>query len=273
MAQPSTIAVTLVTDDDVTCPRSIPAAGGTAVVYTRRNPNRLERNEDAAAIISCDDQRAVLAVADGLGGQPAGDQASRIAMMELQKSVEHAAVERLDLRGAILSAFENANRQVTALGLGAATTLAVVEIDGQRARSYHAGDSAILIVGQRGRIRSQTIDHSPVGYGVHAGVIDESDAMDHEERHLILNMVGCDDMRIDVGPAIQLRARDTVLLATDGLTDNLRVAEIVERIRKGPIQKSAAALAEQCAERMESEHPPEPHKPDDVTFIAYRPGA
>ena len=49
-------------------------------------------------------------------------------------------------------------------------------------------------------------------------------------------MIGTPDMRIEMGCAIELSPRDTVLLATDGLFDNLRTREIVELLRKGTIR-------------------------------------
>jgi len=257
-------------DAEASAPQTHVVAGGQAVIYSRRNPDRPERNEDAAALFCCDEQRAVLAVADGLGGQPAGDQASQSALTALGECVDRAVRDETGLRDAILNGFENANRAVTALGVGAATTLAVVEIDGCRVRPYHAGDSAILIVGQRGRIRLQSIDHSPVGYGVHAGMISERDAMDHDERHIVLNMVGCADMRIDIGATVELRPRDTLLLSTDGVTDNLHAGEIVERIRKGSLTDCAASLARLCDARMRQPTETSPSKPDDATFIAFR---
>ena len=69
--------------------------------------------------------------------------------------------------------------------LGAGTTLAVVQITGDVMRRYHAGDSMILMVGQRGRIKVESIAHSPVGYGIESGLLDAADATTHEDRHLV----------------------------------------------------------------------------------------
>ena len=49
------------------------------------------------------------------------------------------------------------------LGAGSATTLAVAEVVGQTVRTYHVGDSPIWVFGQRGRLKLQTVPHSPVG--------------------------------------------------------------------------------------------------------------
>ncbi len=66
--------------------------------------------------------------------------------------------------------------------------------------------------------------------------------MHHEERHLVSNVVGTDDMRIELGPPLKLARYDTVLLASDGLLDNLYTDEIVELIRKGlSVSRSASS--------------------------------
>jgi len=132
------------------------------------------------------------------------------------------------------------------------------------------GDSAILVVGQRGKLKLQTLSHSPVGYAVESGLLDADEALHHEERHIVSNMVGAPDMRIEVGSALALAPRDTVLLATDGLMDNLGLAEIVEIVRRGPLERAARRLAELCDERMRRPLEGQPSKPDDVTFVLFR---
>ena len=64
------------------------------------------------------------------------------------------------MRSRILDGFEEANEAVLGLGVGAATTLVAAEIEDTRVRSYHVGDSMSLIVGQRGKLKSQSVPHS-----------------------------------------------------------------------------------------------------------------
>jgi serine/threonine protein phosphatase PrpC len=77
-------------------------------------------------------------------------------------------------------------------------------------------------------------------------------------------------MRIEVGPAIEMAPHDTLLLATDGLFDNLTVPEIVDTIRKGRLPKIVQLLASTALERMRTPRADHPSKPDDLTFIVYR---
>jgi serine/threonine protein phosphatase PrpC len=247
--------------------------GGVAVVYSVRCPGKASVNEDAALLLPCDADRCVLAVADGFGGQPAGDQASRLATGALVDSVEQALLKGAELREGILNGFERANQAVSNLGVGAASTLAAVELENGSVRTYHVGDSEILLVGQRGRIKLQTISHSPVGYAVEAGWLEEAEALHHQDRHLVSNMLGTAEMRIEIGPALQLRPRDTLLLATDGLFDNLHLDEIVQAVRKGPLTRAVQVLADRCTERMQTRGEGRPCKPDDLTFVVFRPRA
>jgi len=248
-------------------------AGGELCVFTAPPPGRTSGNQDGAALVELGPGRGVLAVADGLGGQPAGDKAARLALESLVDVVLETDARGGSLRPAILDGFERANQRVQGLGVGAATTLVVVEIDAGRIRTYHVGDSMILIVGQRGRRKLQTVSHSPVGYAVEAGVLDESEALHHDELHLISNMVGAGDMRIEVGSPRGLAPRDTILLASDGLLDNVHLEEIVEIIRRGPLDAAGQDLIEQCRKRMGGADADAPSKPDDATFVAFRPRA
>jgi serine/threonine protein phosphatase PrpC len=118
----------------------------------------------------------------------------------------------------------------------------------------------------------QTLPHSPVGYAVEAGILDVRRALHHEDRHLVSNLLGAPDMRIDVGPRVRLRQRDTVVLGSDGLFDNLHVSEVVEIVRGGPLEPTAADLAGRCRARMTA-NGNAPCHPDDLTFALFRRGA
>lgn len=247
-----------------------PLAGGTAAVLSFRGPAKDTPSEDAAVVLPIDERRGIMAVADGVGGQPLGRQAAAIAVKSLAHSVREGWVES-GLRGIVLDSFERANAEVTKLGVGAATTLSVVEIDGDVMRAYHAGDSMIVATGQRGRIKLKTVSHSPIGYAVEAGYLDEDEAIHHEDRHLVSNMVGSPDMHIEVGPPVRLNPRDTIVVASDGLFDNLLFDEIVEIVRAGRLERSVARLGQIARERMVADDPAHPSKPDDMTLIAFRP--
>jgi serine/threonine protein phosphatase PrpC len=77
-------------------------------------------------------------------------------------------------------------------------------------------------------------------------------------------------MRIDVGAAVELDLWDTVLVASDGLMDNVHVHEIVEIVRKGPLSAAADALVDLAEQRMRDVRDGQPSKPDDLSFILYR---
>ncbi|MGI9236529.1 MAG: PP2C family protein-serine/threonine phosphatase [Woeseiaceae bacterium] len=245
-------------------------AGGQAVAYSCRDPHKESENEDTVAIIPYGPAAAVLVVADGAGGLPAGKRASLTAVTTLAESLHNAMNETALLRTAILNGIEAANNSVLGLGNGSATTMTVITIEGVIARSYQIGDSEAIIVGQRGVIKLQTTAHSPTGFAVEAGFLDEREALHHEERHLVSNFLGTNDMRIDVGAMVKLSPRDTVVVASDGLMDNVHVDEIIECVRKGPLGDAAESAVELAKRRMGSMREGQPSKPDDLSLILFR---
>jgi serine/threonine protein phosphatase PrpC len=242
---------------------------GTAAVFSTRAPGKQGPNEDAAALIPAGEGAAVLVVADGVGGQPDGAGASAVAIDTLIRFIGSGVPDAGDLRDAILSAAEETNRWLIDAGTASATTLAAVEIHGDGIRPYHVGDSMILVSGGHGKVKLETVSHSPVGYALESGLLSEDEAIVHEERHLVSNVVGSRDMHISVGIRTRLAARDTLLIATDGLFDNLHKDEIVELMRKGPLERCAGNLARFAGRRMAGSA--QPNKPDDLTFILFRP--
>ncbi len=245
-------------------------AGGTLVAYTGRAPDKTSDNEDTVAAIPYGPDAAVLVVADGAGGLPGGRRASETAVTVLRASLMNAVDETHLLRTAILDGIEAANQAVLDIANGSATTLTVVTIEGRIARTYQIGDSEAMIVGQRGLIKTQTTAHSPTGFAVEAGFLDVRDALHHEDRHLVSNFLGTSDMHIDVGAALELQQRDTVLLASDGLTDNIHFDEIVEFMRKGPLDQAMDAIVHRAIRRMTVESKTLPSKPDDLSLILFR---
>jgi serine/threonine protein phosphatase PrpC len=258
--------------DGATEPDSIEVqlGGGSIVAYTARSPDKETENEDTVAAIPYGDDAVVLAVADGVGGLPAGRRASQTAITKLAETLRAALTETMLLRTAILDGIEAANQAVLDIGNGAATTMTVVTIEGLIARTYQVGDSEAVIVGQRGRIKSQTMVHSPTGFAVEAGFLGKREALHHEERHLVSNFIGTNDMRIDIGPAVKLRPRDTVLLASDGLTDNIHINEVINIMRKGPLDKAIESMTRLAHHRMTNESKLQPSKPDDLSVILFR---
>lgn len=260
--------IKLFTQQEYVLSEEYPLAKGVAVAFSQRCPDKASANEDSAALISIDDTASVLIVADGVGGMPAGEQASSLAIQTILDALKDADVEML--REAILSGIELANQKILESCSGAATTLCVVEIRSNRVRPYHVGDSLILVTGQRGLIKFQNIAHSPTGYAVESGLINEAEAIQHAERHLVSNLVGTQDMRIEIGPEISLAQRDTLIVASDGVGDNLYVDEIIDYIRKGPLTVAASQLAKVARERMLYPHEHVVMHPDDLTFILFR---
>ena len=246
------------------------AGGGELVAYTSKSPDKDTENEDTVAIIPWGPQAAVLVVADGAGGLPGGKRASTTAVETLARSLQVAVEKTMLLRTAVLNGIEAANDAVRDIGNGCATTLCVMTIEGRTTRSYQIGDSEGLVIGQRGLIKSRTTAHSPTGFAVYAGFLDQREALHHEERHLVSNFIGTSDMTIDVGAAVELAARDTIVVASDGLTDNLHVEEVVELTRKGPLDAAVDALVAKASERMGADVAGQPSKPDDLSLIVFR---
>ena len=243
---------------------------GQVAIYSHRSPSKSTANEDSAAIFCLNNQTGVFVVADGMGGLPAGREASAIAVNAIHTSLKNAPIQQSSLRDNILDGIEHGNKKIISLGLGAGTTLAVIELNQNILRPYHVGDSMILVIGQKGKIKLQTTSHSPVGYAVQAGIIDEIEAIHHEERHLVSNILGSPEMHIEVGSEVNLTRYDTVLMASDGLFDNLLISEITDRIRTGSLHTAAGSLVEECNLRMQRPVNGQPSKPDDMTFILYR---
>jgi serine/threonine protein phosphatase PrpC len=237
-------------------------------LFSRASVGDPAANEDAAAVWELGPDRVVVAIADGVGGGPGGAEAAATAIETLDRVlVRHGSDP---LRSAIVDAFERANLRLLERRRGAGTTLVVVEVVDRTVRSYHAGDSGALLVGSKGRVKMETMHHSPVGYAVAAGLLQHDDSLVHEDRSYLSNCVGTSDMRIEIGPPVAMAPRDTLLVASDGVLDNVRQAVMIETIRKGPLIEAAESLRMRANATMSGEDRELPAHPDDATAVLVR---
>jgi serine/threonine protein phosphatase PrpC len=242
------------------------------VVFTVRSPTKTTRNEDSIAWIAWPDALLVV-LADGVGGYPGGGTASGLAVQGLVDRFKNVNDDQISLdvfRDGVLDAFESANVEIQQLGNGSATTLTALTIAGDRVRVFNVGDSSTLICGGKGKLKFANTAHSPTGYAIAAGMLHSDDALHHDERHLISNIVGSPEMHIDIGPVQKLSPRDRIVVASDGLWDNMYVDEVNKAIRIVPLPKAAGFMAATCRTRMGREGGQLPGHADDLSFVVIR---
>ena len=218
-----------------------------------------EINEDAATVLITPNA-TVLAVSDGVGGSPRGEEASRAALEALAKQLKKGeSVER---------SFELANEAVHQLR-GPECTLVVALVSNEQVlTTLHAGDSQAMVIGGRGKLKHITTPHTVAGLGERAGLLEGEEAESHPERHVVTNALGDKVVRMERTTWGTLAKRDTVLLASDGLFDNLTPDRVATMMRGGALLDCVRALAEAARARMESED--DDAKPDDLTIVAWR---
>ncbi len=204
-------------------------------------------NEDYACterVVSGAGSFAVWAVADGVGGGPQGEFASRIAVDTV---VDYLAGEPwTDPREALTAAFTLANRRVFALsGDGAAATTLVVAVISEATGAAHianVGDSrAYLIAG--GDARPITEDHSVVAVRVAAGQLTAAEARQAADRSVLTRGVGAEaDVLVDVFGPRTLRPGERLVLCTDGVHGMVDDGVIARLASEVPIAEAPGAL-------------------------------
>jgi protein phosphatase len=191
-------------------------------------------NEDRFVV---DTVNRVYLVADGMGGQERGEQASGMAADILPRSVKTHLAAKMDPSRAMQQALRDANNAIVEAGrtqpperrMGTTAVMALQQED--RLFVAGLGDSrAYLIRGKK--VEQLTVDHSVAQSLVSNGVMSEEEAKQSPWQHVLHKFLGCAEMPdgADVRP-LDLQAGDRVLLASDGLTNHITERDLVE----GPI--------------------------------------
>jgi serine/threonine protein phosphatase PrpC len=248
----------------------IPFLDGEIGFFTHKSPYKESVNEDCLGFIELDDHCGVMAVADGIGGQRSGYMASKIAIETIVTELDKfKGNPREELRETLLNAIDTAHAEIKKLGVGAGTTLVVAEMVDNNVRFYNLGDSIGYHLGGKGKLKFKTLEQSPIGYAVESGLLDEQEAMTHEDKNLISHALGLDPMRIDISLPMEVSQRDSVFLASDGVSDNLSSDEISDIFSSGEIKERFDDGLKIAGERMEQ---PDDGlgKADDLAMILYR---
>ena len=177
----------------------------------------------------------VYIVADGMGGQQAGDYASKCTVETMVREIR-GCFEQSPIR--ILSrAIRIANDQVrrkaredeSLYGMG--TTVVAATVLGKYLQVANVGDSRLYIINEE--VRQITRDHSLVEEMVRMGGLDREAARNHPDKNIITRAIGArDTIEIDFFHE-ELKSGDLVLMCSDGLTNMLEDEEI-GRILKTP---------------------------------------
>ncbi len=176
----------------------------------------------------------LMIVADGMGGHNGGELASRYTVESMIEYLEKADGKRPIplLSDAIHFAndrvYEKACSDKSLEGMGTTVVAAVVN-DGYLYVA-NVGDSRLYLIDQE--ISQVTKDHSLVEEMVRMGEIKRKDARSHPDKNVITRAIGVHTpVRVDFFD-LKLEPDDTVLLCSDGLTNMVEDARILQIVRK-----------------------------------------
>ncbi|MGW1258786.1 Stp1/IreP family PP2C-type Ser/Thr phosphatase [Streptomyces sp. NPDC002513] len=163
----------------------------------------------------------LLAIADGMGGQAAGEVASSEVISTIVALDDD--IPGSDILTSLGTAVQRANDQLRAMveedpqleGMG--TTLTALLWTGQRLGLVHVGDSRAYLL-RDGVLTQITQDHTWVQRLVDEGRITEEEATTHPQRSLLMRALGSGD-HVEPDLSIrEVRAGDRYLICSDGLS-------------------------------------------------------
>ncbi len=204
---------------------AIQVAGKTDVGLVRAN------NEDN---LGFDTASGVFVVCDGMGGQAAGERASKIAVDTVMEYFRRSpkeghevfgkVFERLSARANALARaiqlanqtiHEEAGRDPRYTGMG--TTIVAIAVEGDEFSVAHVGDSRAYLL-RAGVIQQLTNDHSLVMEQVRRGLMTPEDAEKSTIQNVIVRSLGAEE---SVDPDLadhELLPGDVLMMCSDGLS-------------------------------------------------------
>jgi serine/threonine-protein kinase len=216
-----------------------------------------EHNEDCTGWHQPTDQDgrrergAVMLLADGVGGESAGEVASRLAcdaaMQMLQQAKPNTPPGTL-----LFQMFNAANQAVYDRRMHdksrMATTLSISLLRNDELNVGHVGDCRVYLISQ-GRIRRVTNDHSYAGVQVKLGLITVEEAKGSELRSVLTRSVGSDPVVRADYHTLSVHRGDYVIHCCDGLYCFVTEQEIFEAVTKKPAEVACKELVDLAIRR------------------------
>jgi serine/threonine protein phosphatase PrpC len=218
-----------------------------------------ETNEDCGRFVSSADPQVasckgvLMLVADGVGGNSAGEVASRTAADVIGRVYyDHEG----DTQLALVDALHAANRAIREAAsadpalAGMGTTCSALAIKGGFAFSANVGDSRVYLV-REGQIYLMTEDDSVVGAMVKNGLLTRAQARKHPDKNVIISALGGGpEVSIRTWDApLPLRLGDSFVVCSDGLYDLVKEEEIREAVAADEPGTACARLVALAKER------------------------
>lgn len=238
---------------------AVEVAGKTDVGCVRAN------NEDN---FGYDSRYGIFVVCDGMGGQAAGEVASKMGVDILLDYFrnETSVAEMRSANGvtsqpgsagarSLASAIQLANRTIYKAGQeqnsrnGMGSTIVAALVRGNSLAIGHVGDSRIYLVRQ-GTIQQLTQDHSLVMEQVRRGYITLEQAQKSEMQNIILRALGSEEaVEADVEDLVAVPG-DLLLMTSDGLTRHVQDEEILAILQApGNLENACADLVQTAKDR------------------------
>ena len=188
-------------------------------IYKATHVGKIRKNNEDALIVI---EPETFVVADGMGGQAAGEVASNLLIETVKNflplipepwSEEILKKSILEANAAILKkARENSELQ----GMG--TTATILHLYEGQANFAHIGDSRLYRL-RNLRFEQITEDHSYVESLVRSGELTPEEARVHPMKNILTQAVGAvEDIEVETG-SFSVEVGDIFLLCTDGLTN------------------------------------------------------
>jgi PPM family protein phosphatase len=195
---------------------------------------RRKTNQDAVAVERFADGRLLLALADGMGGYSGGEQASRIALETLTRSLTTGL--------SLVDSFHTANRAVHEAAVdnpewdGMGTTLVALLQNGSAYELANVGDSRAYLL-RSGRVRQITQDHSVLAEAERQGA-DAVEALgDSRWRHALTRALGTDpEIEVDHFGPFPVEDAHSVVLCSDGLYQRVTPEILWEEVGDTPLR-------------------------------------
>ena len=202
----------------------------------------------------------VYVVCDGMGGQAAGEVASKLAVEtvleyfrrnskagkfpQVGENFDDVSAEANKLASAVQAAsmkvYQEAAARPERQGMG--TTLVALLVGAGKASVAHVGDSRAYLL-RNGEIRQLTIDHSLVMEQVRRGFMTLEEAERSSMQNIITRALGSEETAEPDVQDVGIAPGDIFLLATDGLSKLVKEQRMREITRTAPtLEKACDAL-------------------------------
>lgn len=206
-----------------------------SITYAHATTSGKRRENEDSHLVFFHNHLASFVIADGAGGHELGKHASSLTVRSLEAEFKSPNISYASFLKIIYKKYNQINdyifKEGNEKGIIMATTLAMLNISGDKALVSNAGDTNIYLLRNQ-LLTPLTVVHTVAAELFSQGKITKDEMQSHDRSHILTKAIGADENIQPFVKEIAVKPNDLYIICSDGLHNHITEERLVQIFSK-----------------------------------------